>query len=149
MEGQEAGHIACCRDLVSRNWSRGQSPGTKVGGPGCSPDPPQPCSVISGRSGLLSGPWLPSYTMTEQNASESPSRHKTCNLSGKISSSLVSLYSSQMLQGKRTALSYAPNTILPNALDSGVMQVFSNMTLDPIPFHHQISLLEFSLAIWE
>ena len=54
-----------------------------------------------------------------------------------------------MLQSKRTALSYAPNTILLKALDSDVMQVFSNMTLDLIPFNHQISLLESSLAIWE
>ena len=84
-----------------------------------------------------------------KNASESPSRYKTCKLSGKISSSPVSLYSSQMLQGKRTALSCTPNNILPNVLDSDVMHVFSNKTLDPIPFNHQISLLESSLAIWE
>ena len=122
-----------------------QRPGAKVGGLGCSPDLPQPCSVILGRSWLLSGPWV----SRRKNASESPSRYKTCKLSGKISSSPVSLYSSQMLQGKRTALSCAPNNIHPNALDSDVMHVFSNMTLDPIPFNHQISLLESSLAIWE
>ena len=41
-----------------------QRPGAKVGGLGCSPDLPQPCSVILGRSWLLSGPWVSSYTMT-------------------------------------------------------------------------------------
>lgn len=51
----QAGPLASRRDPGTRTWGRAQSPGLDVGGLGCPPDLPQPCSVTTGRSGSSQG----------------------------------------------------------------------------------------------
>ena len=99
---------------MSRNWNRGQSPGTKVGGLGCVPDLPWPCFVTVSETWPVSGPLSDSYNMI---VNPECCRYKTItNFLEKFLPAQLVLYSSQMFKDRRIVLSYVPSSVVPDFL---------------------------------
>lgn len=132
----QAGPLASRRDPETRTWGRAQSPGLDVGGLGCPPDLPQPCSVTTGRSGSSQGHHP---TGRPECFRESSQVANLCKLSGNISPAQPA-YVPKDASGRRRAPRSAPHLHSPRSCWSqSQCQLRATWPCTPRPFDHRVS----------